>query len=365
MELAQQLRSLREEHWPGLNLTQAQLGEALGGKGAPLSVALISSWESLTRPRVPPPSRLAAYATLFATDRSVDGQHIRLLDPAKLTDDERASRDELAQRLSTLRTAALAALDARRGTVRADEAVIDTFGSGTWRFADGRPITIVCSALPRPDRGQLPHSDPASPYFVEAYAYAELDALIELYGHIRAVNPLNQVNIRLPDALEPDDYVTHLVLLGGTESNEATKFALDRLDLTVHQILTGDQTRNSYFEVAEGSKARQYRPLVRETSRGTELVEDVGHFFRGVNPFNVKRTVTICNAMFGRGALGVVRALTDSWFRDRNEAYISGRFPDRRTFSILARVPVLTGRTMTPDWTLPHVRLHVWPPPAD
>jgi hypothetical protein len=361
IELAQLLRNLRENHWPGHSLTQAQLGQALGGSN-PLSVALISSWESQTRPRVPPPGRLAAYATLFATPRSVDGDEVRLLDDARLTDDERARRDELAQRLSALRGAALAATEARRGAARANEAVPDTFGTGVWRFADGRPVTIVCSELPARERS-LPYSDPASPDFVEAYSYTELDALIELYGHIRAVNPRTQVNIRLPDALEPDDFVTHLVLLGGTERNEATRFALDRLQLNVRQVLAEDRVHDAYFEVTEGRHRRQFRPVSRENDRGVELVEDVGHFFRSVNPFNVKRTITICNAMFGRGTLGVVRALTDGWFRDRNETYISARFPGRRTFSILARVPVLTGRTMTPDWTLPHVRLHEWPPP--
>jgi hypothetical protein len=367
VELARLLRSLREDHWPGHGLTQAQLGQALGGEH-PLSVALISSWESLTRPRVPPSGRLDAYASLFATERSVEGEAVRLLEAGELTDDERARRDQLSQRLSALRTAALAAVEARREAARADETMIDTFGSGTWRFADGRPVTIVCSELPPRDRARLPHSDPAGPDFVEAYAYGELDALIELYGHIRAVNPRSQVSIRLPDALEPDDFVTHLVVLGGTESNEAMKFVLDRLDLAVHQVLAADavdRVHDAYFEVVDGGERRQYRPVARETDHGVELVEDVGHLFRSVNPFNVKRTVTICNAMFGRGTLGVVRALTDAWFRDRNESYISARFPDRRTYSILTRVPVVTGRTMTPDWTLPHVRLHEWPPAAE
>ena len=67
--LARRLRALREEQWPDLKITQLQLGQALGG-AKPLSVPLISSWESQTNPKIPPYSRLEGYAQLFATRRS-------------------------------------------------------------------------------------------------------------------------------------------------------------------------------------------------------------------------------------------------------------------------------------------------------
>jgi hypothetical protein len=65
--------------------------------------------------------------------------------------------------------------------------------------------------------------------------------------------------------------------------------------------------------------------------------------------------------MFSRGTLGVVRALTDTRFRDRNEAYVRERFAGSDTFSVLSRVPIVNGRAVTPDWTLSDNRLHEWP----
>jgi hypothetical protein len=65
--LARRLRALREEQWPDLKITQLQLGQALGGEKKPLSVPLISSWESQTNPKIPPYFRLEGYAQLFAT----------------------------------------------------------------------------------------------------------------------------------------------------------------------------------------------------------------------------------------------------------------------------------------------------------
>lgn len=362
-DLAQRLRALREEHWPDVDLTQAQLGRALGGS-RPLSVPAISSWESPTSPRVPPAARLASYATFFATRRSLDGKEPRLLDESELTDDERATRDELVKELLTLRAAALA--DTRPTQLSAVPPVMDPLPrSGTWRFADGRPITIVCSELPKNMRLGMEYADQSSPDYVQAYAYAELDALLELHGHIRAMNPNSEVYYRTQSELTVDDYSTHLVLLGGVDWNQVTREVLTRITLPVRQVSAEDRAHDAYFEVREdGGQRKEYRPVIDETKAGPVVREDVAHFYRGPNPFNVKRTVTVCNAMFGRGTLGAVRALTDARFRDRNEEYITSRFKDRRRFSILVRVPLLKGMTLTPDWTLPEMRLHEWPKAA-
>jgi hypothetical protein len=64
--------------------------------------------------------------------------------------------------------------------------------------------------------------------------------------------------------------------------------------------------------------------------------------------------------MYGRGTLGAVRALTDSRFRDRNEAYLKRRFADADAFSIITRISVVMGQVLTPDWTIPDARLHEW-----
>jgi hypothetical protein len=61
-----------------------------------------------------------------------------------------------------------------------------------------------------------------------------------------------------------------------------------------------------------------------------------------------------------RGVLGAVRALTDERFRDRDAAYLPERFGDGNTFSVLARVPIVTGHAPTPDWTPTEMRLHEW-----
>ncbi|MFC5104244.1 hypothetical protein [Kibdelosporangium philippinense] len=72
------------------------------------------------------------------------------------------------------------------------------------------------------------------------------------------------------------------------------------------------------------------------------------------------RTVTICNGMFGRGTYGVVRALTDARFRDRNSAFLAQHFKDAEAFSILTTVSVVSGNVVTPDWTQPETRVHEW-----
>jgi hypothetical protein len=356
--LAQRLRALREDEWPDVELTQAQLGTALGGD-RPLSVPAISSWESQTNPKVPPQHRLVAYARFFATRRSVEGDAPRLLDASELTDEERERWAEIEAELTALRTAALG-----RPALSAVAAPPPRRG-GTWRFADGKPVTIICAELPKSEQAKMPDSHPSSPDYVEHYAYADLDALIELHGHIRAFNPENQVNIRLASALTADDFSTHLVVLGGVDWNNATRAVLQRLHLPVRQVSDDDRAHKAYFEVTDDHHRVKHRPVVNEEDGRVVLLEDVGHFYRGVSPFNAKRTVTICNAMYGRGTLGVARALTDINFRDRNESFLAERFHGHQAFSVLMRVLIVEGQTVTPDWTLSEMRLHTWPQVAE
>jgi hypothetical protein len=355
--LARHLRALREEHWPGSRVTQAQLAQALGKA----SVPLISSWESVTSPKIPPVPRLEAYATFFATPRSIEGAQPRLLRLDELTDAERAARDELARELLHLRAGALGSTTPVLTPIQAEEEEnIASLNSGYWRFADGRPITIVCAQLPASMLDEIPYSDPEDPDYVALYAYADLDAFIELHGHIRAANPGSQVNFRTAPNVVSDDYTTHLVLLGGVDWNYATESVFNKLALPVSQFADWDTPDGQYFEISGGGESSRFRPILSRGDDKKVLHEDVALFARAVNPFNRLRTVTICNGMYASGTYGAVRALTDKRFRDRNAQFARERFGEHKAFCILMRVQVERGVAVTPDWTLSENRLFEW-----
>ncbi|GAB3005572.1 XRE family transcriptional regulator [Saccharothrix stipae] len=351
--LAHRLRALREEQWPDVTITQSDLAYAFSAE-KPASVPLLSSWESRSNPKTPPVPRLAAYATFFATRRSVATRPYRLIPVDELTPDELRRRDELLRELTDLRAAT------RRENATTE--VEDVADRGFWYFDDRHVITIVVAQLPADMRARMPYCDPTQPDYVELYTYADLDALIELHGHIRALNPRSQVNFRIASDLVPDDYTTHLVLLGGVDWNLVTRELLDRVDLPVTQVARHDESEAGGFVVrSTGGEERLYAPKLGRQNGHEVLLEDVAHFFRGTNPFNHKRTVTICNGQYGRGTLGVVRALTDGRFRDRNAAYLDQRFPGLASYSVLTRVMVVNGQVVTPDWNLPEYRLFEWP----
>lgn len=354
--LARRLRALREDCWPDIKITQPRLAEVLGG-GRPLSVPLISSWESQTKPKIPPIHRLEAYATFFATARSAEGGTLRLLDPAELTDTERRARDELRGELMRLRNAAL-----RMGDAAEVNPLPEALGAGPWHFQDGKPITIICAQLPPDMLERMPYADPADPHYIELYTYADLGALFELHGHIRAANPASQVNLRSAQQLSPDDYTTHLVSLGGVDWNLATRSVLSRLQLPVRQVADWDHPDGLYFEVDEGERKLRHHPHLEQMEEPERqlLREDIALFARGPNPYNTKRTVSICNGMYGHGTYGAVRALTDTRFRDRNAAYVRERFSGDESFSILMRITIENSVALTPDWTLAENRLHEW-----
>jgi len=360
--LAQRLRALRETHWPGQKITQPQLAQALGG-GKPLSVPLISSWESQTNPRIPPLSRLESYAALFATSRSFAGAEPKLLSPEDMSDEEQQAMTELWKELTHLRADALRADSGLTAEPPALSDVERSLRAGPWRFADGNDITIVCAQWPPDMLRQIPYTDVSDPEYIELLTVSDLDSLFELYGHLRAANPANQVNLRIAGRLTADDYTSHLVSLGGVDWNTITSTALYRLSLPVEQVARWDNPDGQYFEVTESGTTANYRPKVEKVSGQSKgiLTEDVALFARAVSPFNRKRTVTICSGMYGRGTYGVVRALTDARFRDRNADYLRSRFSNSDTYCILSRVPIVDGATtLTPDWTTGDYTLFEW-----
>jgi transcriptional regulator with XRE-family HTH domain len=355
--LARRLRALREDRWPGRRITQPQLAQALGG----VSVPLISSWESPTNPRIPPLTRLAAYAALFATARSFDGTGPHRISLQDMSDEEQRAMSELKRELTQLRNAAQRAGTAteprRIGQLSQIE---ESLTAGPWCFEDGNLITIVCAQLPRHMLDQIPYTNVDDPDYIELLTYSELDSLFELHGHIRAANPASRVHLRTAGKLAPDDYSSHLATLGGVDWNTATRSLLDLLQLPVRQIADWDAAGGQYFEVQDNGVTTQYRPVLEKLGDREILREDVALFARAVNPFNRKRTVTICNGMYGRGTYGAVRALTDANFRDRNAEYLQSRFNDSDSFCLLTRVPIVSGATLTPDWTIGDFTLFEW-----
>ncbi|MBC8093049.1 MAG: helix-turn-helix transcriptional regulator [Pseudonocardia sp.] len=354
--MARRLYDLRTQHFPDVRLTQEVLGRALGGDQA-LSVPTISSWENGGSGKIPPVRRLAAYATFFSTHRSVEGAEPRLLGEDELTATEKVRREGLRVELLRLRDAA------QSGSSSELRLVKDPLTRhGTLRFEGTRRITIVGARYPLEDQVRLPDADPFDPDHNVLSGYVDIDALVEIHGHIRAVNPDSEVRIQNAADMRPDDYTSHLVLLGGIDLNIATRRFVDRLDLPVHQVSGPDRRTDAYYEVRDETRRSEFRPVFLPGDRG-ELWEDVAQFVRTRNPLNAKRTVIICNGIYARGTLGAVRALTDARFRDRNEEYLAARFADTPMASLVMRVQVLGGQTVTPDWSDPSVRLHEWPEP--
>jgi transcriptional regulator with XRE-family HTH domain len=348
--LARRLRELREQRWPDAGLTQATLAEALSGGGS-LAVSTISSWESPNSPTIPPRRRLAAYATFFATRKSLEGDSPRVLADKELDESERAERDSLLAELLALREPPEAPAGRPAERPRADLPA-----RATWHFPNGGPVRVICGRLPDNVRSPLASAETLN--YVELAMYADLDALVELFGHLRAENPATDVRFKLATELLADDLSGHIVLLGGLGWNQATDWFTRRIDLPVRQVTDPKITDGEVFELIRGRERERFYP-VEEGPLG--LTEDVGLLVRMRNPINSARTLTICNGVYGRGVLGAVRCLTDQQIRDSNEAYLASRFGDSPNFGVLMRVPVMQRTTLTPDLNDANVRLFEWP----
>jgi hypothetical protein len=343
LELAQHLRSLRREHWPDVRVTQASLAQAFGAE-ADLAGVTVSSWESRTSPKLPPRERVEAYARFFAARRSVEQEPYRLLPLDSLTEQERVSYDALAAKLFALHNAARKPSASEIITARR-----------SWHFRGEGPATLVCAQLPEDKRGEF--AKPADPNYTELHSFADLDALVELHGHIRAENPSMDVFYKAAPNVVPDDLSGHVILLGGIAWNDITKRLSEMTDLPVKQVEDPSLSSGEIFVANIDDNESTFFP---KWAGGQRLIEDVGLLARFPNPLNSSRTLTICNGIHSRGVLGAVRSLTDARLREFNERYIATKFRGAESFVILTRVQVIEGQTMTPDFNISNTVLYQW-----
>jgi transcriptional regulator with XRE-family HTH domain len=340
--LGRRLRELRETEYR--RLTQEEVAQALGQPES-LSVATISMWEGSGR--IPPTARLSVYARLFCTPRSFAGQNPHLLEVDDLTVDERARMQALERELLSLRETALADAGQEDWSI--------------WSFPDGRPITLVCTELPEKARPE--YANPGHRDYVRAYSWADVDALIELHGHIRAENPTSSVQIKGGTERDLSYMQGHVVLIGGVAWNKATSFFSAQLDLPVRQLASKD-----HIFVAEDGEAHEFGPVWGDDEPGAtqapaELrvpVEDVGLFVRTANPQAPQCTLSICNGVTTRGVLGAVLAFTAPTLRERNERHVASRFGRGATFCMLMRVPIFNSDPVIPDLTDESTVLYEW-----
>jgi hypothetical protein len=335
------------EHWPDSRLTQAALARALG-QDEPLSPATVASWESRTGPKLPPRERVTAYAQFFATRRSL-GPPAALVPPDSFTSEEQAAHEELLERLLQLHAAA-------RGGA-APEA--PTVARRNWHFADTGPLTLVCAKLPQEEAGNL--ADPGNPNYTQLAGFGDLDAMVELHGHVRAENPGMGVFYKPAPDVKADDLSGHVVIIGGIGWNDVMKRLIDLSQLPVRQEEDSGVPSGEIFLTQAGKGERKYLPQWSEQTGA--LMVDVGLFVRMPNPLNSNRTITMCNGIHSRGVFGAVRTLTDARLRESNEQYIARNFPENQ-FGILMRVQVIEGETLTPDFNTEGTVLYQWPDKA-
>jgi transcriptional regulator with XRE-family HTH domain len=342
-QLAIKLRQLRER----AGLTQAQLADAFSVEpNGKIGSAAISSWENVKTAASPPEMRLEPYARLLAV---FDSRHeVKLIPQGELSTSETEQYAALYAELKRLWNTA-------RGTQEPVGQLAAT--NRSWYFEDDGPLSIICPDAPPEVRGPL--ADPVDPNYTLAHGYADVDALIELFGHIRAENsPSFRVKFLRAGEARADDLSGHLVILGGIAWNEVMAHLLRLLDhLPVRQV-RGVLPSGEIFAVGRGSDEQRFLPEWDSTDP-EKLVNDVGLLARLSNPFNVDRTLTLCNGIYSRGVLGAVRLLTDLRVRDANEAYLAERFGGME-FAILVKIPVVQGEAISPNLRDPANRLYEW-----
>jgi transcriptional regulator with XRE-family HTH domain len=334
--LAERLRDLRERE----HLTQKQLARILGGSEA-LSIATISFWEKPDSDRLPPAPRLATYARLFCTRRSF-GDRPRLLSPGELTEEERERESELYDELIALRERALSTNDATAKGQR----------SAIWHFPDPIAVSIVCSNAVEPP----PYAEHRHLNYSRYAKYADLDAMVEVFGQVKADNSERMIRILPTARLAQDFALNHLILIGGAASDAASLFAQD-IPLPTPAEIPGTDPVTHLFKCTVGEETREFKSTWDE--EGT-LMQDVGLIARSPHPIIPGGTVTLLSGITSRGVHGAALCFIDAHLRDTNERYLESAFGNVESFCILMNIPVQNDVALPPNLWRENTRLYEW-----
>jgi len=343
--LAERLRDLREQQ----HLTQKQLARVLGGTGA-LSSATVSLWEKPGSERLPPPPRLATYARLFCTSRSFTSGSLRLLRDEELTEHEREREAELYDELLSLRERAQSTDVLAPSASTPGQPALQHRGS-IWHFPDMKAVSIVCSATPDPPS----FASPDHLNFSRCARHADLDALIEVFGQVRADNPVTMTRILLPEELTQDFALNHLVIVGGAAVYDTAPYFTPDIPLPHAEPIPGTETH--VFNCGVGDETREF---VSSRDNDGALVEDVGLIARGPHPFVHGRTVTVLSGITSRGVHGAALCFTDSHVRVTNEQYIEDSFGSSEAFCLLINISVRNDEALPPNLWREGTRLYEW-----
>jgi transcriptional regulator with XRE-family HTH domain len=322
--LGSRLRSLRG------SAPQRAVAEAIG-----VRASSVSGYENGTL--MPPEVRLRNYATYAIAKRS--GGRGRLPAEDELKDTERAKRDELFDELIALRDAAAQQSDSTEDL---------------WTFPPGEPVRLVSGQL---EDVVHPYADSRNPNYTDLLSFADLDALVELLGHVRMRNPKSDVRfVRADRLVAADNLSSHIVMIGGPGLNLPLQQIFGGTALPVTQRPHDAVTNGEVFYV-DGQDEPSLPVFAGDPPR---LIGDIGLFARLTNPYNSARTLTWCSGVFSRGVYGAVRLLSDADLRDQNSAYLAERFSTASQFAVLTKVPVVLGGAITPDLQNDEARLYEW-----
>jgi transcriptional regulator with XRE-family HTH domain len=342
--LAARLRELREcEFRP---LTQKQLARALGGSET-LSVPTISQWEKAGSDRLPPPPRLATYARLFCTSRSFAADEPHLLGHDELTEQEREREAELYDELLVLREMAQSTEVAAPPVQPSIE-----YRDSLWHLPDQAAISIVGSdALDPP-----PYANPSHLNYSRYARYADLDAIFEVYGQIKADNPEASMIRLLPThELVRDFALNHLVVVGAAAVYDVAPYFAQDIPLPRAEIISGTDTQ--FFKCDVEEEEREFT-----SSRDVDgaLTEDIGLIARGRHPHVPERTVTMLSGITSRGVHVAALGFINRHVKARNERYLKEKFGNSDEFCVVVRVPVRENVAIPPNLWRDDVRLYEW-----
>src|SRR5208282_5624567 len=184
----------------------------------------------------------------------------------------------------------------------------------------------------------------------------DLDAVVEVYGQVKADNPAaSMIRLLSPHDLLRDFALNYLVVVGGAAVYDVAPYFAQDIPLPKAEPIPGTDTH--VFKCSVGDEERKFTSTRDEEG---VLIEDIGLITRGEHPHAPGHTVTMLSGITSRGVHGTALGFINRHVRDENEEYLRDTFGNANAFCVVMRVPVIQNTALPPNLLREDVRLYEW-----
>lgn len=223
-----------------------------------------------------------------------------------------------------------------------------------WGFKPGDAVYIICPELSEPEKRQNPEDNE----FLYLGKYGDIDSLLVLYSSLSKLYPsidLKYCTSNEFKALPGSPHAENLIILGGPDYNEVTKYYMEKTKLIPYRFTS---TKDDEIGIKHPVSKEILIPTFDE--EGKTCIYDHGFFVKVPNPANPSKRILMINGLHTYGVYGSAKCFSlhqdsETEVSKENCRKIVDLLGYNSSFAIHFQVDCINYKTMIPKIKLENV----------